>query len=225
MTIFTNSNPINFPDGWTGVYPYPDAAHAVPVVGAPLTGQPQRIQDALKAAGWTSEWSPQLMQPTGEPKLAEPYVSTINVQGIEKVNNLKLLLNGLSTTQALGMAILLLAPDGKTMSVVMKGAGGPADIRHPVNNFNIAFDQKAPSKILFPLENNKIYQPTDSSSGDIFPDPAPPTGKFGSLVQHNYKADFNQFIGKPASGDWKLFCMSITIGFTSSIQSWALDIS
>jgi subtilisin-like proprotein convertase family protein len=148
-----------------------------------------------------------------------PYPAIINVPAGAingSVVKVTATIDGLSHTYPSDIDLLLVGPTGQSV-ILMSDAGTGTD----VSNITLVFDDSGP-----PLTTAAIvagtYHPTDLTSGDTWPAPAP-AGPYGTAM-----AGFN---GLSPTGDWKLYLVddagqdsgSIARGFAIDFQTTGGD--
>jgi hypothetical protein len=119
-------------------------------------------------------------------------------------------LDRISHTYPDDLDILLVAPGGQKV-LLMSDAGGGTGI----NNVTLTFDDAAASNL---PDSSAIvsgtYKPTDFTTGDAFPSPAP-AGPYGTAL--------SVFNGLNPNGTWSLYVMDDAAGDSGSIAGgWSL---
>jgi len=153
------------------------------------------------------------IQDTAAPTAASPYPSTINVSGLSGIiSKVTVKYTGLTHGYPSDIDMMLVAPDG-TRAVIFSDAGG----KFPVSNLTVTLDDGAASS----LPNDSAiasgsYRPTNYSTGDTFPAPAPSTPAAVLLSTFN---------GLNPSGVWSLYVVDDSISDSGSIGSWSLTIT
>lgn len=148
--------------------------------------------------------------------LATPYGSTINVAGQTGViSSLKVTLTGYSHTNPNDVDILLVSPDGRSLTLMSDVTSSA------VNNINLTFDDAAGSIIFISPIVSGTYKPTDwQVEADFFPSPAP-------LRPYNeLNSGLDNFNGFNPNGDWRLYVTDDSQNNAGSISGgWSLDIT
>ena len=148
--------------------------------------------------------------------LSTPYGSVINVAGQTGViSNLKITLNGYSHTFSNDVDILLVSPNGRSLTL-MSDVSSSA-----VNNINLTFDDAAASTININPIISGTYRPSDNGGElDFFPSPAP----LRPYLENN--SQLNNFNGFNPNGEWRLFVSDDFQNNSGSIAGgWSLDIT
>ena len=153
---------------------------------------------------------------------ASPYPSSISVSGIAgAVTDVNVTLHGYSHYEPADVDVLLVAPGGRSVTI-MSGAGGTAaPITAPID---LTFDDSAATTIPTPISDQPVttgtYRPTINGSGFSGPAPAP-TGPYGTTL--------SAFDGIDPNGAWQLFVydnFQYTMADSGSISSgWSLDVT
>jgi subtilisin-like proprotein convertase family protein len=139
-----------------------------------------------------------------------PYPSQISVGGLTgTVTNVTVTLNGVSHTWPGDMRILLVGPNGQTVTL-LSAVGGGTD----VNNATLVFSQAAAGLVPSPIVSG-TYRPTQNAPFNG-PPPAPP-GPYGASL-----AIFN---GTVPNGVWSLYVFDTTPPDGGQIASWSIDIT
>lgn len=138
-----------------------------------------------------------------------PYPSQISVGGLTgTVTNVTVTLNGVSHTWPGDMRILLVGPNGQTVTL-LSAVGGGTD----VNNATLVFSQAAAGLVPSPIVSG-TYRPTQNAP---FTGPAPaPPGPYGASL-----AIFN---GTVPNGVWSLYVFDTTAPDGGQIASWSIDV-
>lgn len=143
---------------------------------------------------------------------ATPYPSTITVGDlVGDVASIRLELNGFSHPYPDDVDIILVNPSGTAVKV-LSDAGGST--RADKVNLTIS-DSGSSLPDLGPLVNGATYRP-----GDYEADPNIPSGNPAGP----FLTTLNDFAGRPAAGQWKLFVLDDTAQDAGEILSWALQI-
>jgi hypothetical protein len=159
---------------------------------------------------------------------ADPYSSTIDVQGFKKARivDVNLTLRGFSHTATQDVDVLLVAPGGRN-AVVMGDVGSNLLPEAAVSNITVRLDDEAanplPVGVGNPLTAGSFQPldsqgPTDSDNPALlaFPAPAPTPSGSDSL---------STFDGINPNGQWRLFVLDDAGNDTGSIAGgWKLEI-
>ncbi|MGI0484561.1 DUF4347 domain-containing protein [Pantanalinema rosaneae CENA516] len=143
---------------------------------------------------------------------ATPYPSTISVSGLgSSISAITVTLTNMSHTFPADVDILLVGPTGAGL-ILMSDVGGGTDIVSVTLTFSDAAATGLPATIV-----TGTYRPTNTGTGDSFPEPAP----VGS-----YTTALSTFIGTNPNGDWRLFVVDDLGGDAGTIAGgWSLDIT
>jgi subtilisin-like proprotein convertase family protein len=142
-----------------------------------------------------------------------PYPSTINVSGLGgAIKSVKTVLHGISHTFPADLDILLVGPGGESV-ILISDAGGSNDLV----DVTLGFDDDS-AQVLPPSSQlvTGLYRPTNYSSGDVFPRPAP-ISEYGLALDVFSETDPN--------GTWSLYVFDDAEGDSGSIaDGWTLVI-
>lgn len=122
-----------------------------------------------------------------------PYPSTILVSGVpDSVSKLTVTLANLTHTFPADLDVLLVGPSGANL-VIMSDVGGSANVA----GVTLVLDDSAAEDLLIggPLTSGS-HKPTDVSTGDSFPNPAPQPSAATTLATFN---------GTNPNGIWSLY--------------------
>jgi subtilisin-like proprotein convertase family protein len=143
---------------------------------------------------------------------ATPYPSTISVpSGLGSVQKVTATLKGLSHTWPSDVDVLLVGPGGQGV-VLMSDAGSSTD----ATDLTFVFDDTGPALGTGTLASG-TYRPTNISTGDSWPGPAP-AGPYGTAL--------SVFNGTDPAGVWTLYVVDDTSGDSGSFAAgWSLTIT
>jgi subtilisin-like proprotein convertase family protein len=151
-----------------------------------------------------------------------PYGTTINVSGLNPSSRkIKLEITGLTHTFPGDLDILLVGPGGQKL-IVMSDAVNSFSTQ---TNANVVLKDAAAS--LLPttasVNMNGEWKPTDYTSGDTFPAPAPaePYQSPQSVGMATFTSVFGAS-GTGLNGTWTLYVVDDTNGDSGSIAGWKL---
>ncbi len=140
---------------------------------------------------------------------ASPYPSNLVVSGLNgTVTKVTATLTGLGHAFPRDIDLLLVGPTGASI-VPMSDAGGSS----AVSNLTLTFDDAAAATIPSTSISSGTFQPTDYTTGDSFPSPAP-TGTPSSTL--------SAFNGLNPNGTWKLYAVDDATPDSGSIGGWSL---
>jgi hypothetical protein len=141
---------------------------------------------------------------------ASPYPSTITISDLPgTISKVTATLRGFAHTWPSDVDVILVSPDGQTVSLMGAAGGGTA-----VSGVTLTFDDDAASAAGTPLVTG-TYQPSGMAETMNAPAPAPP---YGSAL-----ADLN---GGNPNGIWKLYALDAAAGDTGSIaQGWSITVT
>ncbi|PYT00653.1 MAG: hypothetical protein DMF63_06345 [Acidobacteria bacterium] len=123
---------------------------------------------------------------------ATPYPSIINVTNIPiQLEKVTVKLNTLSHTFPSDIDILLVGPQGQTALIMSDVGSGTA-----VNGITLTLDDDAALPMTNAALTSGTFKPTNLTTGDVLPAPAPPAGTNAAL---------NVFNGSNPNGEWKLY--------------------
>ncbi len=145
---------------------------------------------------------------------AAPYGSVINVTGQTGVlSNLKVTLTGFSHTAPGDVDILLVSPNGTSLSLMSDVSASS------VSNVDLTFDDAAASTISGTILTG-TYRPTDNfGETDFYPSPAPLPPYFNS-------APLSSLNGFNPNGEWRLFVVDDSQINSGTISGgWSIDIT
>ncbi|HTG43064.1 MAG TPA: putative Ig domain-containing protein, partial [Verrucomicrobiae bacterium] len=156
------------------------------------------------------------LPPTRFAGRAVPYPSVINVAELPgRISHLTVELHGLTHTRPDDLDVLLVAPSGQSV-ILISDAGGARNIR----GFDIAIDDSAPLAIpdSGPIVSAGFYKCSNyGRARDLFPVPAPPGPRSGSLGAFN---------GTNPNGSWKLFIRDDQLRNVGGLTAgWSLAIT
>jgi subtilisin-like proprotein convertase family protein len=130
--------------------------------------------------------------------VADPYPSIINVSGVPStIEKVSVTLNNFQHTFPSDVDVLLVSPAGRAMTLLSDAGGGTA-----VSNISLTFDDAANSQVPTPVTSG-AYKPTDVTTGDNFPNPAPTT--FQAAPPAGAATLASTFNGTAPNGTWSLF--------------------
>lgn len=141
---------------------------------------------------------------------ASPYPSTITISDLPgTISKVTATLRGFAHTWPSDIDVILVSPDGQTVSLMGAAGGGIT-----VSGVTLTFDDDAASAAGTPLVTG-TYQPSGMAETMNAPAPAPP---YGSAL-----ADLN---GGNPNGVWKLYALDAAAGDTGSIaQGWSITVT
>ena len=141
---------------------------------------------------------------------ASPYPSTILVSGVAgSVSKVRVALTDLSHAFPADIDMLLVGPGGQNL-ILMSDVGGSIDIA----GVDLVFDDAAAGDVLIGMEiTSGTYKPTDVSSGEIFPAPAPAVSGATTLATFN---------GTNPNGIWSLFIQDDAAADAGSLGGWSI---
>jgi hypothetical protein len=152
---------------------------------------------------------------------AAPYPSTVNVTGLSGNKKIKFELTGLNTTYPGDMDWLLVGPGGQKF-IVMSDALSSFTTQ---TNANVVFTDSAANIIPATGSNNLNgeWKPTDHTSGDTFPGPAPagPYQSPGPVGAATFASVFGSD-GAAMNGTWSLYGVDDVSGDVATITGWKL---
>jgi hypothetical protein len=152
---------------------------------------------------------------------AAPYPSTINVTGLSGNKKIKFELTGLNTTYPGDMDWLLVGPGGQKF-IVMSDAISSFTTQ---TNANVVFTDTAATVIpaTGSTNLNGEWKPTDHTSGDTFPGPAPagPYQSPGPVGAATFASVFGSD-GAAMNGTWSLYGVDDVSGDVATITGWKL---
>ncbi|HJR09157.1 MAG TPA: hypothetical protein VJ842_17995 [Pyrinomonadaceae bacterium] len=160
---------------------------------------PRRVNENVTTAVAASFTNPATIT-INDNGAASLYPSNITVAGqTGVVQRVSVTLNSLTHTSATALDILLVSPSGRK-SIIMSDM-----VNGAVNNVTFTLDDYAPLPLPlnqtgttgFPLTPG-VYRPTNSSTGDTFPAPAPAAP---------YTATLSAFNGDNPNGTWSLYVL------------------
>ena len=149
---------------------------------------------------------------TGTTGPGAPYPSNITVSGTSgTITNLTVKLKNLNHTFPSDIDMLLVGPSGQN-SIIMSDVGSGTDLV----NVDLVLDDAAANMSTAAIVSG-TYKPTDLTTGDAFPAPAPaPSGN----------VPLNIFNGTSANGTWSLYIVDDSGGDSGSmIDGWELNIT
>ncbi len=164
-----------------------------------------------------------------------PYPSAIVVSGVTGIiQELKIHLNGYTSTNPSLTGLVLAGPNGKTLEFDSL-TGGP----NTVSNLNLVFDDQAatqalPNTVSF---TSQSYKPTAAATGFgdlaycqtavcnsiIVSEPAPTIIDRAAPQGNPARTLLGQFAGSSANGTWKLFSQLSGNPVTQTINNWCLN--
>ena len=141
---------------------------------------------------------------------ASPYPSTITISDLAgTISKVTATLRGFAHTWPEDVDVLLVSPDGATVSLMSELGGGTS-----VSGASLTFDDDAGSVVGTPIVSG-TYRPSGSPYEMNTPAPAPP---YGSAM-----ADFN---GGNPNGVWKLYALDASAEDSGSIaQGWSITVT
>jgi subtilisin-like proprotein convertase family protein len=152
-----------------------------------------------------------------------PYPSIVSVSNVVGlVGRIHVSLTDLEHANPDDIGVLLVSPDNRAV-VLMRGAGGTADVGGGENDIRLTFEHtnSINGATVSQISNDgplttSTNRPRDEFPAEAFPAPAPgPT----------YSLDLESFQGSPANGDWKLYVIDRATGSAGSITGgWVLKI-
>jgi extracellular elastinolytic metalloproteinase len=143
---------------------------------------------------------------------ATPFPSDINVSGlVGTVSKVTVTLTGIEHTFPSDIDVLLVGPQGQKM-ILLSDAGGGTDI----NNVTVTFDDAAAAVVPATIVSG-TFRPTNITTGDTFPAPAP-AGPYGATL--------SVFNGSNPNGTWKLYALDdAAIDDGTIAGGWSLTIT
>lgn len=141
---------------------------------------------------------------------ASPYPTMVTVSGLGRVEKVRVVLVGATHTYPADLDVAIQAPTGQTV-MLMSDAGGDVDI----NGFTLTFDDTG-VPVPTPITPANTFRPTNASTDDVLPNPAP-AGPYPTTL-----ATFN---GLNPNGQWRLFVYDDSAGDAGSISSWRLELT
>ncbi len=144
---------------------------------------------------------------------ASLYPSNIIVAGLDtSTTDVNVQLRGLSHTWPADIDILLVGPQGQNL-IIQSDAGGSTAI----NDLNLTLDDSAAQYLSSVPLTGGTFLPTNYSTGDTFPAPAPSPSGFTTLATFN---------GTNPNGTWSLYITDDAAGDSGSLANgWCLDIT
>jgi len=146
--------------------------------------------------------------------IASVYPSTITAAGFNgELSRLTVTLNGLTHTFPDDLDILLVAPNGQSVMLMSDAGGGLPGMTART----VVFDDLAPTSLLdaTPPLHTARYKPTNITSGDVLPGPAPAGAPLTTLAG---------LYGTNPNGTWQLFVYDDGTGDVGSLTGWSLQI-
>ncbi len=164
----------------------------------------------------------------------KPYPSDIVVSGVSGiVENVKVYLNGYTSTNPSPNAFMLAGPNGKTLEFLSWTGGSTL-----VSNLNLIFDDFAASQALPNTVSlaSRSYKPTSAivngtstycqaadCNGVTVSEPAPIVFELAGPAGNPARTLLEQFAGSAANGTWKLFSMQRGNPDTASVNNWCIN--
>ncbi len=164
----------------------------------------------------------------------KPYPSSIAVSGVSGIiQNVKIYLNGYTSTNPNVNALMLAGPNGKTLEF-MSYTGGPTAI----SNLNLIWDDLAASQALPQTVSfvSGSYKPTSAivngtstycqsavCNGITVSEPAPAVFEMAGPAGDPARTLLSQFAGAGANGTWKLFAQQRGNPDTAAINNWCIN--
>lgn len=142
------------------------------------------------------------------------YPSTINVSGMTgTVTNMTVTLNNINHTFVPDIDILLVAPGGQNMIIFSDVASGV-----DTTNATIALDDNAAASLTTANLVSGTYKPTNITTGDTFPAPAP-----AASANTTFAAAFG---GTDPNGTWSLYVVDdVSLDMGSIGNGWSMTIA
>jgi len=143
---------------------------------------------------------------------ATPYPSSITVPaGLGSLQKVTATLAGFSHTSPADVDVLLVGPAGQSV-VLMSDVGSSIG----ATNLTFVFDDSGPALGTGALASG-TYRPTNVSTGDSWPSPAP-AGPYGTAL--------SAFNGRDPAGVWTLYVVDDTASYAGSISGgWSLTLT
>ncbi|MBS0658695.1 MAG: S8 family serine peptidase [Verrucomicrobia bacterium] len=143
---------------------------------------------------------------------SNPYPSNIAVSGMGgNTSKVVLTLTGLTHTFTADIDMMLVSPTGQVL-IPMSDAGGTAG----GTNLNLVFDDAATASLTTTAITSGTYKPTNLTTGDTFPSPAPTTTPGTTLAAFN---------GVSPNGNWSLYVSDDANLDSGTLAGWSLTIT
>ncbi|HEX8103719.1 MAG TPA: proprotein convertase P-domain-containing protein [Solirubrobacteraceae bacterium] len=146
------------------------------------------------------------------PTPASPYPSTVTVDDTYGVvKKATVTLYGFKHDDPGDVDVLLEGPTGAT-ATLMSDAGGAND----AGGLDLRFDDDATAALpeFDPLASGS-YKPTNQQGPDVFPAPAPKP----------FDTTLDNFVGRQANGDWRLWVVDDAGGASGKLGGWSLQLT
>ncbi len=149
---------------------------------------------------------------------ASPYPGTISVSGLlGTIQDVNVILNGISHTYPDDIDILLQAPGGQYVTL-MSDCGGGTDL---VNLTFVVNDSAAANFSDTGTLTSGSYKPTNSTSPDTYTSPGPGSFAAGTGAASTPLSSLN---GLDPNGTWKIYIMDDAAADIGSMTSWSLEL-
>jgi subtilisin-like proprotein convertase family protein len=164
----------------------------------------------------------------------KPYPSDVVVSGVNGIiQNVKIYINGYTSTNPNVNALMLVGPNGKTLEFMSYTGGATA-----INNLNLIWDDLAASQALPQTVSfvSGSYKPTSAivngtstycqsavCNGITVSEPAPAVFEMAGPAGDPARTLLSQFAGASANGTWKLFAQQRGNPDTATINNWCIN--
>ena len=174
-----------------------------------------------------SNTTPITISATGEPSVASPYPSSINVTGMtgniaNTAGSVKVTINGFTHTCVSDVVIALVGPGGQ--AYMLQGRGG---FCQGMNNVTYTFSDTGAGRLTDPIWGPGTYKPTDWSQGPVnFPAPGPSTYANPGPDPAGAATFSSVYGGTNPNGTWNLYVIDLFNDDGGSIAGgWSIDIT
>jgi subtilisin-like proprotein convertase family protein len=172
----------------TGVLPTPTFAPPTPTANPPTATPVPNGQIGTQTFGNAANVA------IPDSGAASPYPATLNISGMGgTISKFTVKLKGLSHTYPGDLDVLLVGPNGQQVVLMSDAGSGNA-----MNSVTLTIDDAASQSFSKSAINTGSYRPTNLSSGDSFPAPAPGGSPATALSTFNRTT---------ANGAWRLFIL------------------